>query len=325
VKANGASKAKAESDSSDSDADSDDSDSSADEAPSKKRKADTEVASPIKKVKQDDVNGFEDANKSKNLFIGNLSWNVDEDMLTQEFQEFGEILRCNIMIGQDGRSRGFGFVEFANLEDAAAAHDAKKQALLDGRPMNVDFTSNKSKGEGGDRKQAANQRADRFGDVKGEPSKTLFIGNLSFDADNATVTEAFSSFGTIDRVSLPTDRDTGNLKGFGYIDFSSIEEATSAFDAMNGTSIAGRAIRLDYAQARPDNGGGGGRGGGFGDRRGGGGFGGGRGGGRGGRGGGFGDRRGGGGFGGGRGGGRGGGFQSRGGMGGFRGNKKTFD
>ena len=128
-------------------------------------------------------------------------------------------------------------------------------------------------------------------------------------------------------IRLPTDRETGAPKGFGYVEMESIEEATAAFEALQGADMAGRALRLDYAGARPENndsprggrGGFGGRGGGrggFGDR-------GGRGGGRG-RGG-FGDR-------GGRGGrgGRGdrGGSSSRGtnrgGFGDFSGKKTTF-
>lgn len=115
-------------------------------------------------------------------------------------------------------------------------------------------------------------------------------------------------------------RETGNPKGFGYVTFTSIDDAKTAFDAMMGQEIAGRPVRLDYAQPRPERseGGRGGFGGGRGGGRGGG-FGGGRGGGgRGGRGG-FGDR-------GGRGGARGGrgGSTNRGGFGDFKGKKQTF-
>lgn len=128
-------------------------------------------------------------------------------------------------------------------------------------------------------------------------------------------------------VRLPTDRETGAPKGFGYVTFSSVDEAKVAFDAMQGADLAGRSLRLDYSQPRPNNGdsparggrGGGGRGG-FGDRGGRGSFGGrGGGGGRGG----FGDR---GGRGAGRGGSRGGrgGSTNRGGFGDFSGKKTTF-
>ena len=100
------------------------------------------------------------------------------------------------------------------------------------------------------------------------PSNTLFIGNLSFDSTNDSIHEAFSAFGEISRVSLPTDRESGNPKGFGYVDFNTVDEAKAALESMNGTEVDGRSIRVDYATPREDNGGGGGRGGrgGFGDR-----------------------------------------------------------
>jgi nucleolin len=185
--------------------------------------------------------------------------------------------------------------------------------------MNIDFSTPRSNDNAGF-KERTNDRAKRFGDQKSTPSDTIFVGNISFDATNDMISEAFQEYGTITRVSLPTDQETGAPKGFGYVGFSSVDEAQAALEALNGADIAGRAIRLDFATPRSNDGGssrggsfgrGGGRGrGGFGDR-----------GGRGGRGrGGFGDR---GGRGGGRGG-RGGSSYNRGGFGDFKGTKMTF-
>jgi nucleolin len=325
-------------DSSDSDADSDDaasgsgsdSDSNeeeedtkaAPEPPSKKRKALDESPFAAKKAKSEGATTEEGAAPVANLFIGNLSWNVDEAMLQAEFQEFGECSTRIVTDRDSGRSKGFGYVEFTNADDAAKAHAAKQGAFLDGRQLNVDFSTPRPPKNNDSNGFAAN-RANKFGDQRSAPSATLFIGNVSFEANNELVMETFAPYGTISRVSLPTDRDSGNLKGFGYVDFETTEQATAALEACNGVDIAGRRIRVDFAGPRPDNGGGdrGGRGGGRG-------FGGGRGGGRG-RGGdrgGFGGRG-----GGGRGGGRGGrgGFNSnstnRGGFGDFKGQKKTFE
>ncbi|KAJ4402945.1 nuclear localization sequence binding protein [Didymella pomorum] len=306
---------------SDSDADSDDSSDSSDsdeEAPSKKRKAEEATEPAVKKSKTEEAPAA--AEGIKNLFVGSLSWNVDEDWLRREFESFGNIIGCRVISDREtGRSKGFGYVEF---DDAGAAAKAQKEMMgyeLDGRALNVDFST--------PREKPANKtfdRANKFGDKRSAPSNTLFLGNLSFDCSNEVVQEAFQEYGNISRVSLPTDRETGALKGFGYVDFSSTEEASAALEALNGAEIAGRPIRLDFAAARDDSNGGGrggfggGRGGGRGGR---GGFGdrGGRGGGRGGRGG-FGDRGG----RGGRGGARGGSF-NRGGFGDFKGSKVSFD
>jgi nucleolin len=194
--------------------------------------------------------------------------------------------------------------------------------MIDGREVNIDYATPRV-----DRPRPSNDdRAKKYGDVESAPSDTIFVGNISFEATYDHIKEAFEQYGTITRISLPTDRESGTPKGFGYVGFSSVEEATEALNALKGVEIGGRPVRLDFAQARVDDGGArGGRGGG--GRGGGRGFGGGdRGrGGRGGRGG-FGDRggRGRGGFGdrGGRG--RGGGSFNRGGFGDFQGKKTSF-
>jgi nucleolin len=142
------------------------------------------------------------------------------------------------------------------------------------------------------------------------------------------MSEIFGEYGEIKAIRLPTDQESGQLKGFGYVEYSSVDEAREALKELQGVDLAGRSARLDFSTPRQNTGdsprgGRGGRGG-FNDR-------GGRGGGRG-RGG-FGDRGGFGGRGGGRGrggfndrGGRGGrgGSTNRGGMGDFQGKKMTF-
>ena len=297
--------------------------------PAKKRKAEAVETPAAKKTK---TTSSTDTPVSKNLFVGNLSWNVDEDWLRQEFAEFGAMTGCRIITDREtGRAKGFGYVEFENEEDAIKALEAKKNSMLDGREMNVDFST--PRGEGGNRSDRVNDRASKFGDAKSVPSDTLFVGNISFSATAEMFQETFGEFGNITRVTLPTDPDSGALKGFGYVGFTSVEEAQAAMDGLNGTEIAGRNVRLDFSTPRVDGGGrGGSRGGRGGDRGGrGGGFRGGRGGDRGGRGGGFrggrgGDRGGRGGrgdFRGGRGG-RGGFSTNRGGIGDFSGKKVTF-
>ena len=185
--------------------------------------------------------------------------------------------------------------------------------LLDNRALNVDFSTPR-----GDKPD----RGKQYGDQKSPPSDTLFVANISFEATEDIIGEEFGKHGDVIGVRLPTDQDSGNPKGFGYVQFSSIEGATEAMEGMSGAQICGRPIRLDFSTPRTNTddsprGGRGGRGGGRGgfDR---GGRGGGRGRGgfdRGGRGGGRGDR-----------GGRGGrgGSTNRGGFGDFQGKKMTF-
>ena len=218
-------------------------------------------------------------------------------------------------------SNRFGYVEYVDAADAAKAHSAMKGKMIDNREINVDFAAPRTNDAGaGGYQNKANDRAKTYGDQPSEPSDTLFVGNISFEATEDIIGEEFGKHGTVLGVRLPTDPDSGNPKGFGYVQFGSIEDAQAAFDSMKGAAICGRPIRLDFGRARASNGDaprGGRGGGGFGGGRGRGGDRGGRGGGRG-RGG-FGDR-------GGRGGSRGGrgGSTNRGGFGDFKGKKMTF-
>lgn len=305
------------SDSSDSDSSSDDEEEEKkEEVPSKKRKAE-ETAEPSQKKIKVVVNG-EEKEATANLFVGNLSWNIDEEWLTREFEEFGELQGVRIITDRDsGRSKGFGYVEFTNAENGAKALEGRNGYELDGRGLRVDFSAPRD-ANAQTPQQKQNDRAAKFGDVKNPPAQTLFVGNISFEADESTLTEYFQEHGSINSIRLPTDRETGAPKGFGYVEMGSIEEAQAAFEALQGADVAGRPIRLDYAAPRDNSAP---RGGGFGGDRGGRG---GRGGGRGG----FGGRGGGRGRGGsdrgGRGGGRGGSF-NRGGFGDFSGKKVSFD
>merc|ERR1712093_743497 len=185
---NGAAKAVAkatESDSADSDSsDSSEAESEEEAAPSKKRKAEDEPVAATKKTKTEET--AEDTG-SKNLFVGNLSWNVDDDWLLREFEEFGEISGARVISDKaTGRSKGFGYVEFTS--SASAALKAKKGSMIDGREANVDFSTPRSDAPPRDRAQS---RAQAYGDSQNPPSDTLFLGNLSFDADENTVGEAF--------------------------------------------------------------------------------------------------------------------------------------
>ena len=133
--------------------------------------------------------------------------------------------------------------------------------------------------------------------------KKLYVGNLSFQTTSQDLQDFFAQAGTVDSASVITDRDTGQSKGFAFVEMSTDDEAAAAIEQFNGKELDGRMLRVNEARPKESRPGGGGRG-----------FGGGGGGGRGGYGGGGGGNRGGGGFGGGgnrRGGGGGGGGNRR--------------
>ena len=88
----------------------------------------------------------------------------------------------------------------------------------------------------------------------------LYVGNLPFTATEDSVRALFSAHGTVEKVSLITDRDTGRPRGFGFVEMSNAD-ATRAMQALNGKDFEGRALRVNEAQDRDRSGGGGRRGG----------------------------------------------------------------
>ena len=88
----------------------------------------------------------------------------------------------------------------------------------------------------------------------------LYVGNLPFSATDEGVRALFSKHGTVEKVSLITDRDTGRPRGFGFVEMSNAD-AARAMQALNGTDYEGRALKVNEAQERERSGGGGNRGG----------------------------------------------------------------
>src|ERR1700680_4506361 len=103
--------------------------------------------------------------------------------------------------------------------------------------------------------------------------KNIFVGNLSFGATEDAVRTMFGAYGAVDRVSIVTNRDTGQAKGFGFVEMSNNSEAERAIAELNGRELDGRALTVNEARPKEDRGFGGGGGGGRG-KGGGGGFGG---------------------------------------------------
>jgi RNA recognition motif-containing protein len=104
--------------------------------------------------------------------------------------------------------------------------------------------------------------------------KNIYVGNLSFDASEDQVRSLFETYGAVDKVSIITDRDTGQPRGFAFVEMPDDDAASKAMEALNGSNLGGRNLNINEARPkadRPRSGGGGGRG-----SYGGGGYGGGR-------------------------------------------------
>lgn len=180
--------------------------------------------------------GFREQNlaPTKVIYVGNIQFDVKEGDLLEEFKAYGQVLSTKIIYDNRGMSKGFGYVEFESLGQATAAVETAHNSVLKGRRMNVQYVHRQNAG----------------GNGNNEPTKTLFIGNLSFDMTDADFDKLFADIrGAVD-VRIAMDRATGQPRGFAHADFVDIDSAIQAKDKLAGVEVYGRRLRIDFSDQR---------------------------------------------------------------------------
>lgn len=87
---------------------------------------------------------------------------------------------------------------------------------------------------------------------------SIYVGNLSYDVTQDDLSTVFAEYGTVKRVQLPTDRETGRPRGFGFVEMNTEAEETAAIEALDGSEWMGRDLKVNKAKPREDKGGRGG-------------------------------------------------------------------
>ncbi len=81
---------------------------------------------------------------------------------------------------------------------------------------------------------------------------SIYVGNLSYSVTEPDLTEVFAEYGTVKRIQLPTDRETGRMRGFGFVEMSSDAEEAAAIEALDGAEWMGRELKVNKARPRED-------------------------------------------------------------------------
>ncbi|HEY9801624.1 MAG TPA: RNA-binding protein [Leptolyngbyaceae cyanobacterium] len=81
---------------------------------------------------------------------------------------------------------------------------------------------------------------------------SIYVGNLSYSVTQDDLTKVFSEYGTVTRVQLPTDRETGRLRGFGFVEMESSTEEDAAIQALDGAEWMGRVMKVNKARPKED-------------------------------------------------------------------------
>ncbi|MGG6294064.1 RNA recognition motif domain-containing protein [Leptolyngbya sp. AN02str] len=85
---------------------------------------------------------------------------------------------------------------------------------------------------------------------------SIYVGNLSYEVTDEDLSAVFAEYGSVKRVQLPTDRETGRMRGFGFVEMSSDAEENAAIEALDGAEWMGRDLKVNKAKPREERGGG---------------------------------------------------------------------
>lgn len=197
---------------------------------------------------------------STRLYVGNLPSRLCFPELEDLFTPFGPIANAELMTDPaTGWSRGFGFVEMTNTEDAQAAMTSLNGREVEGNSLVVTEASlmrgGPSRGERGLRSTGGDAARPSSGPARSRGTR-LFVGNLPYTATASDVENLFKEAGTVTSVSLVTDRGTGQSKGFAFVEMGSKEEAEAAISRFNGQTELGRALKVNEARPAERRGGG---------------------------------------------------------------------
>lgn len=180
------------------------------------------------------------------MFLGNLSWSIDDDTCKEFFKDCGEIVDLFWLTDKEsGKFKGAGFATFDTAEAATKAAEKNGTELLE-RPIKVEISKPREDGKVFTPKKKFEPKPMS---AKPDGCCTVFLGNLSYDIDDDSTKEFFKDCGEIANIRWLTDRETGAFKGCGFVEFTSTESVDAAAK-LNGQPCLGRDIRIDYAESK---------------------------------------------------------------------------
>jgi polyadenylate-binding protein len=181
-----------------------------------------------------------------NIYVKNLDESVTDEELRDMFGKYGAITSALIQVDEEGKSKGFGFVNFEKHEDAQKAVDALNETEHNGKTLYVARAQKKNEREEELRRQYEQAKLEKLAKYQGV---NLYIKNLDDDIDDERLRQEFSVYGVITSAKVMCD-EKGTSKGFGFVCFSSPDEATKAVTEMNGRMIGSKPIYVALAQRK---------------------------------------------------------------------------
>uniref|UniRef100_A0A8C4DUI2 Polyadenylate-binding protein n=1 Tax=Dicentrarchus labrax TaxID=13489 RepID=A0A8C4DUI2_DICLA len=187
------------------------------------------------------------AKEFTNVYVKNFGEDMDDEKLRELFNKYGNAMSIRVMTDDNGKSRGFGFVSFERHEDAQKAVDEMNGKELNGKLIYVGRAQKKVERQTELKRKFEQMKQDRMTRYQGV---NLYVKNLDDGIDDERLRKEFSPFGTI--TSAKVMMEGGRSKGFGFVCFSSPEEATKAVTEMNGRIVATKPLYVALAQRKEE-------------------------------------------------------------------------
>uniref|UniRef100_A0A8C4HG06 Polyadenylate-binding protein n=1 Tax=Dicentrarchus labrax TaxID=13489 RepID=A0A8C4HG06_DICLA len=201
----------------------------------------------FKSRKEREVEFGTKAMKFTNVYIKNFGEDYTDEKLKELFTAFGRTLSVRVMKDERGHSRGFGFVNYANHEDAQKAVDEMNGKEINGKVIYAGRAQKRQERQGELKRKFDQIKQDRIQRYQGV---NLYVKNLDDSIDDERLRKEFAPYGTITSAKVMTDGSQS--KGFGFVCFSSPEEATKAVTEMNGRIVATKPLYVALAQRREE-------------------------------------------------------------------------
>lgn len=190
----------------------------------------------------------EKAKRFTNVYIKNFSDDITDDQLREMFEKYGRITSYKVMISDDGKNKGFGFVAFEDPEAAERACEELNAKDINGKvPLYVGRAQKKAERQQELKRKFEQLKIERMNRYQGV---NLYVKNLDDTIDDERLRKEFAPFGTI--TSAKVMLEDGRSKGFGFVCFSSPEEATKAVTEMNGRIVGSKPLYVALAQRKED-------------------------------------------------------------------------
>ncbi|KAJ3196794.1 Protein phosphatase PP2A regulatory subunit B [Irineochytrium annulatum] len=186
--------------------------------------------------------------KYTNIYVKNLDEAVTDEELRAMFTPFGNVTSAVVQRDEQTQaSKGFGFVNYNDHEEARRAVEEMHEKEINGKQLYVSRAQKKAEREEELRKQYEKIREEKLNKYQGV---NLYIKNLDDSIDDEKLREAFAVYGVITSAKVMIDEAKQASKGFGFVCFSSPDEATKAVTEMNGKMVAQKPIYVALAQRK---------------------------------------------------------------------------